>query len=71
MTEQSIGSQLAELRNSKGLSQRELAELSGIQQPAISRIESGRASPHLSTLCKLAEALGCTLSIEFVPIDSD
>jgi len=36
---------MAEAREEKGLSQRELAEISGIKQPAIARLESMKATP--------------------------
>lgn len=49
---------LARLRESQGLSQRDVAERLGVGQSAISRIESGRRDPHLSTLRRYALALG-------------
>lgn len=54
-------------REEKGLSQRELAEISGVKQPAIARLESMRSTPQIDTLFKLLSPLGYTLSI--VPID--
>lgn len=43
------------------LSQVQLAKLSGISQPALSDIESGKSkSPHAKTLLRLADALGQT-----------
>src|SRR2546430_2203341 len=41
---------LSYARRSAGFSQRQLAERSGIPQPAIARIESGRSTPRLDTL---------------------
>ena len=41
-----------------GLSQRELAGLSGVPQAAISRIESGLVSPRVVTLDRLLRACG-------------
>ena len=55
-----------EAREAKGLSQRELAEISGVKQPAIARIESMRSTPQIDTLFKVLSPLGYTLSI--VPI---
>lgn len=55
-----------EAREAKGLSQRELAEISGVKQPAIARLESMRSTPHIDTLFKVLSPLGYTLSI--VPI---
>ena len=55
-----------EARVAKGLSQRELAEISGVKQPAIARLESMRSTPQIDTLFKVLSPLGYTLSI--VPI---
>lgn len=49
---------LAWLRVERGLQQKELAERSGVGRAAISRYESGKASPSLENLGKLLEALG-------------
>jgi transcriptional regulator with XRE-family HTH domain len=48
---------LKEFRRQKGLSQKDLADTSGVGQDTISGIESGRHEPRPSTLRKLAEAL--------------
>ena len=48
---------IAHLREDKGLSQRDLARITGIKQPQIARIESGDYLPTLETLWKLADAL--------------
>ena len=60
---------LIEAREQKGLSQRELAELSGVKQPAIARLESMKTTPQIDTLFKILNPLGYTLSI--VPLKSD
>jgi len=58
---------IAELRDQKGLSQRELARLMGTSQQAISRIESGKYEGFtLKTLEKIAEATGMRVKIEFI-----
>lgn len=54
---------LIETREEKGLSQRGLAELSGMKQPQIARLESMKGSPQLDTLFKVLTPLGYTLSI--------
>ena len=54
---------MIEAREKKGYSQRELAELSGVKQPAIARIESLKSTPQLDTLLKVLAPLGYTLSI--------
>jgi DNA-binding XRE family transcriptional regulator len=38
---------MIEAREEKGLSQRELAEISGVKQPAIARLESMKATPQI------------------------
>src|SRR5260370_38193495 len=51
-------------RQSAGFSQRDLAERSGIPQPAIARIESGRSTPRYDTLASLLRACGLTMGLE-------
>lgn len=54
---------MVEARETRGLSQRELAEISGVKQPAIARIESMKSTPQLDTLLKVLVPLGYTLKI--------
>lgn len=54
---------MIEAREKKGYSQRELAELSGVKQPAIARLESLKSTPQIDTLLKILAPLGYTLSI--------
>lgn len=54
---------LIRIREEQGISQRELAEMSGIKQPAIARLESGRTVPSIVMLKKLLTPLGYTLTI--------
>ncbi len=53
-------------RKRKNITQKELAERTGITQPDISRLENGRGNPSLRTLNILAKGLGMKLKIEFV-----
>ncbi len=53
---------LAKIRKSKGLSQQRLAVLSGVHRVTIARFETGKISPTLATLNKLAAALGVKIS---------
>jgi len=46
-----------------GLSQRELAQLSGIKQPAIARLEKLEAIPRVDTLIKVLQPLGLSLRL--------
>ncbi len=59
---------MIEAREAKGLSQRDLANLSGVKQPAIARMESMKTVPQLDTLLKVLVPLGYTLQI--VPLSN-
>ncbi len=61
-----IKAQLIELRNQLGISQKELAELVGTKQSAISRLESGSYNPSIEFLGRVAHALGGRLEISIV-----
>lgn len=50
-------------RAQAGLSQTELSAATGIDQSDISRIERGAANPSVSTLNRIAQALGAKLSV--------
>ncbi len=50
------------------MTQKQLAEITGITQADISRLESGTANPSLRTLKRLAAGMGMALKVEFVPI---
>ena len=60
---------LEEIRKAKGLSRRELAEKSGVNEMSIVCLENGTNDPgnaKLSTLVKLAKALHCKVR-DFYP----
>jgi ribosome-binding protein aMBF1 (putative translation factor) len=65
-----IGSKLLAKRMAAGLSQRELAAASGIDQAEISRIENGQANPTVQTLQALGNPLGVTLDFSAAPANS-
>ena len=54
---------LIEAREQKGISQKRLAEMSGLKQPAIARLERMQATPQIDTLFKVLKPLGYTLAI--------
>lgn len=56
-------SELVKARNDIGVSQKQLEILSGVAQPCIARMEKGATDPKLSTLLKMLEPLGLTLTI--------
>ena len=62
-----IMSDIISARNEQGISQRKLAEMSGVKQPVIARMENGTNSPQLDTVLKVLGALGKTLVI--VPLE--
>ena len=53
-----LGKRIKELRKAKKLTQEELAEKIGIGTPNISYFETGKFSPAIDTLQKIAMALG-------------
>ena len=63
-----IMSDIISARNEQGISQRKLAEMSGIKQPVIARMENGTNSPQLDTVLKVLGALGKTLAI--IPLEA-
>ena len=52
-----LGKNLRAARKKLGLTQEEVAERSGVQAGEISRIETGKRDPQVSTLEKLAAAV--------------
>ncbi len=58
---------IVDARNSQNLTQKELAERTGINQADISKIENGTRNPSLNLLKRLADGMGMALKIEFVP----
>ncbi|MBQ4518427.1 MAG: helix-turn-helix transcriptional regulator [Clostridia bacterium] len=58
-------------RESANITQKELAEKTGIAQADISRIENGNGNPSIRTLQRLANGMGMALKIEFVPLSTN
>lgn len=58
---------IIDARKSTGMTQKQLAEKTGITQADISRLESGSGNPSLKTLQRLAEGMGMRLKLEFLP----
>lgn len=55
--------QLAVIRKERGITQKQLAEMAKITQPEINRYEMGRVCPQLETVEKIADALGCEVTV--------
>jgi predicted transcriptional regulator len=62
-----IADRVAARRGELGLSQRELAELTGTTQSAIARLEGGGRPPRIDTLLRIANALDCELVVDLRP----
>jgi transcriptional regulator with XRE-family HTH domain len=60
-----VGSRLRELREVHGMSMRALAVKSGLSANALSMIERNKTSPSISTLHKLADTLGVSITAFF------
>ena len=56
-----VGKQIQKLRESKGLSQQDLAAKCNFEKSTMSRLETGRVNPTLSTLEKVAKALDVSI----------
>ena len=54
---------LVRIREEKGLTQAQMAELCGVSQPTIARMERATHSPQLDSLFKILVPLGYTLQI--------
>ena len=53
-------------RKKRHLTQKQLSDITGIDQADISKIESGNANPALSTLKRLADGMDMILKVDFV-----
>ena len=58
---------IVEARTSQNITQKELAERTGINQADISKLENGTRNPSVNLLKRLADGMGMALKIEFVP----
>mgnify|MGYP003700727067 CR=1 FL=1 len=64
-----VGQRLKALREARKLSQRQLAELSGVTNGMISMVEQNRTSPSVSSLKKILDGLGVSMS-EFFAVEA-
>lgn len=60
-----VGARLRQLRNARGLSQRELAKRAGVTNSTISLVEQNSVSPSVSSLKKILDALPVSISAFF------
>ena len=61
-----FGHRVRELRETRGLSQEELAFRAGVHRTYLDGIERGERNPALKNIAAIAEALGVTLSELFM-----
>lgn len=61
-----VGNAVAAARARKGLSQKELSDLTGIDQSDLSKIERGIANPSVNTLNRIAQALDAQLNVSII-----
>jgi transcriptional regulator with XRE-family HTH domain len=64
-----IGGKIADLRKARGMTQQQLADMAGLAQQNLARVETGRYSSRLDTLAAIADALGC--QIDFIIKDGE
>ena len=66
-----IALQLAALRQARGLTQQQVAEMLGTRQQAIARLENPAYTGHsLSMVRRYVEALGASLDVTIVPAEN-
>ena len=63
-----LRARLKEARKNLGIDQAKLADKMQVGQPMVSRIETGTGDIGLKTLCRYADALGLSLSIDIVNV---
>jgi transcriptional regulator with XRE-family HTH domain len=64
-----IGARVTEIRLSIGMTQEELASLTGIKRSNIARVESGRYNITFDTLSMIATAFNMTIDFTDLPED--
>ena len=62
-----FGEKVRDAREALGLSQRDLAARMGTSQAAVARLEAGGVGSTLTTLQRVADALGMAISVDLEP----
>ena len=65
--EMSVIKAIVDARLSRNMTQKELAEATGIAQGEISKLENGTRNPSIKLLQRLAEGMDMTLNVSFLP----
>lgn len=63
VSDKAVGERIKALREARGLSQVQLADLSGLASPTVNRIENGMRAGRGETLKKIADALGVSTDV--------
>lgn len=63
---EAVGRQYAVARKDKGLTQQQVADVSGVKRPNIARLEGGKHSPTVDMLARVAASMGMQLEISLV-----
>ena len=61
--EEALITAVVEVRESSGLTQKQLSELCGIKQPVIARLEKATHSPQVNSIIKILSPLGYKLAV--------
>lgn len=62
-TRQKLIDELVGYRKSKKITQATISDVTGIQRPNISRLESGKYNPTLDMIVRVADSMGLTVDI--------
>lgn len=62
---------MVELRQSRNMTQQQLSAASGVKQPMIARLETGKSDPQLSTILKLLACMDAKLELRSERKDHD
>lgn len=63
MDKENLSGDIRRIRKKRGLTQKQLGELCGIDEANIRKYENGKQNPKIGTLEKIANALQCSISI--------
>jgi predicted transcriptional regulator len=63
----SIIQAVIDARKANHITQQELSDRTGIAQSDISKLENGNSNPTLGMLKRLADGMGMTIKLQFVP----
>lgn len=64
-TSEEVIAYLVKSRKEQNISQRTLADMTGLKQSTIARIESNRVNPNMTSILKICEALKLDINLVF------